>query len=131
MSYCDAILPPHPYSPVTGLTCCKMQCLTVMPSSLPILTADTDPVGGVSGQMGDNNTAVGGQEVLSSFSLFLVILVLSSSISHVTSDQSIFLCQCDQPVQDCMVGVSLPYRDSERRLRGGSCFHTRIDWEGA
>ena len=31
------------------LTCCKMQCLTVMPSSLPIPTADTDLIGGVAG----------------------------------------------------------------------------------
>ena len=36
-------------SPGYYLTCCKMQCLTEMPSSLPIPTADTDPVGGVAG----------------------------------------------------------------------------------
>ena len=80
-----------------------------MPPSLPVHADHHHTVGGVAGQGGDCDGSVQGENVLNSCFIFL-LCILSSSMGDVTAGKSIFLCQCDEPVQHSMGGVSLPDR---------------------
>ena len=110
------------------ITCGAGDVVAVVPHTPPVQAGHPHHVGGAGHQAAQQEGPVQGEHLLNT--LFVLIIIVSSSMANNAAGQGGFFCQGYQPVQHTVGRASLPHSDGQGGGVGGGVDDVCVVREG-